>query len=140
MRRVLRFPFITISLLLCAVPACATPDLAFERGTAITEPYALRELDHHRFDLGRLLAPARSADQPLTNDQLFALPSMAPLRKALDEDFKRYIANERAHYPSDASSSTTRCSIRPTRASCSAASSAGWTAHMCRAPIAAKSA
>jgi hypothetical protein len=102
MRRVLRVPFITISLLLCAVPACATPDLAFERGTAITEPYALRELDHHRFDLGRLLAPARSADQPLTNDQLFALPSMAPLRKALDEDFKRYIANERAHYPSDA--------------------------------------
>ena len=102
MRRLLRFPFITIGLLLCACPAYATQDLALDRGTAITEPYALRELDHGRFDLSRVLAPARSADQPLTNDQLFALPSMAPVRKALDEDFKRYIASERAHYPNDA--------------------------------------
>src|SRR5215470_14580170 len=102
MRRVLRFPFMTIGLLLCALPAHATPDAALDRGTAITEPYALRELAHGRFDLGRLLAPARSADQPLTNDQLFALPSMAPVRKALDADFKRYIATQRARFPKDA--------------------------------------
>ena len=102
MKRLLRFPFIATGLLLCAGPAYATPDLALDRGTAITEPYALRELDHGRFDLGRVLAPARPADQPLTNDQLFAPPAMAPVRKALDEDFKRYIQGQRAHYPGDA--------------------------------------
>ena len=31
-----------------------------------------------------VLLPARSADMPLANSQLFALPSMAPVRKALD--------------------------------------------------------
>src|SRR5262249_20775849 len=102
MRRVLRFPFITIGLLLCALPAYAIPDAALDRGTAITEPYALRELDHGRFDLGRLLAPAHAADQPLTNDQLFALPAMAPVHRALDEDFKHYIASQRARFPKDA--------------------------------------
>lgn len=102
MRRVLRFSFITTLLLLCALPAHAMPDAALDRGTAITEPYALRELDHGRFDLGRLLAPARSADQPLTNEKLFALPAMAPVRKALDEDFKRYIASQRTRFPKDA--------------------------------------
>jgi hypothetical protein len=38
---------------------------ALERGTAIIDPLALRELDSGRFGLGRVLLPARSADAPL---------------------------------------------------------------------------
>src|SRR5579864_783975 len=101
MSRVLRLPLFLLGLLCCALPAHAASDLALERGTAIIEPYALRELDHGRFDLARVLAPGRLADTPLTNDQLFALPLMAPVRRALDEDFKRYIAAQKAHYPHD---------------------------------------
>ncbi len=49
---------------------------ALERGTAITDPLALRELDRGRFGIGRMLLPERSANIPLTSGQLFALPSM----------------------------------------------------------------
>ena len=72
-----------------------------ERGTAITDPLALRELDRGRFGLGRILMPARSADAPLTNSQLFALPSMVPVRKALDDEFERYIARHKADLPNE---------------------------------------
>ena len=64
-------------------------------------PLALRELDRGRFGLGRILLPARSADTPLTNSQLFALPSMAPVRKALDDEFDRYIARHKADLPNE---------------------------------------
>ena len=62
-----------------------------ERGAAIIDPLGLRELDRGRFGLDRVLLPARSADMALANDQLFALPSMVPVRKALDDEFDRYI-------------------------------------------------
>ena len=65
----------------------AAPD----RGAAIIDPLGLRELDRGRFGLDRVLLPARSADMALANDQLFALPSMVPVRKALDDEFDRYI-------------------------------------------------
>ena len=39
-----------------------------------------------------MIEPARSTDAPISNDELFALPSMAPVRKALDDEFDRYIA------------------------------------------------
>jgi len=74
---------------------------ALERGTAITDPGSLRELDGGRFGLGRVLLPARSADAPLTNNQLFALPSMAAVRRALDEEFERYIAGHKASDPNE---------------------------------------
>jgi hypothetical protein len=74
---------------------------ALERGAAITEPQGLRELDRGRFGLGRVLLPVRSADVPLANSQLFALPSMAPVRMALDEEFDRYIAKHKADLPSE---------------------------------------
>jgi len=38
----------------------------------------------------------RSSSAPLTNSQVFALPSMAPVRKALDDEFDRYIARHKA--------------------------------------------
>ena len=76
---------------------------ALERGTAITDPVALRELDRGRFGLARILAPARSADTPLTDGELFALPSMAPVRKALDAEFDRYIDSTRRNCRTKAS-------------------------------------
>jgi hypothetical protein len=91
----------TLVLLCCALPARAAQNVALERGAAIIDPLALRELDHGRFGLGRIMMPMRSADTPLTNEQLFALPSMAPVRKALDDEFERYIASHRAGLPNE---------------------------------------
>ena len=67
-----------------------------ERGTAIIDPLALRELDRGRFGLGRVMLPARSADGPLGNSQLFALPSLVPVREALDAAFDKYISRHKA--------------------------------------------
>ena len=53
------------------------------------------------FGLSRVLLPMRSSNAPLTNSQLFALPSMAPVRKALDDEFDRYIARHKANLPSE---------------------------------------
>jgi hypothetical protein len=84
----------------CTLPARADgPPL--ERGTAIIDPLALRELDGGRFALSHIMMPARSADTPLTAAQLFALPSMAPVRRALDDDFQRYIAKHKAELPNE---------------------------------------
>ncbi len=84
----------------CALPARADgPPL--ERGTAIIDPAALRELDGGRFGLSRIMVPERSADTPLTTAQLFALPSMAPVGLALDDDFDRYIAKHKAELPNE---------------------------------------
>ena len=86
--------------LCCAWPAHADgPPL--ERGTAIIDPPALRELDGGRFSLSHIMTPARSADTPLTSAQLFALPSMAPVRRALDDEFERYIARHNVELPNE---------------------------------------
>ena len=74
---------------------------ALERGTAITDPLGLRELDRGRLGLGGVLLPMRSSSTPLTNSQVFALPSMAPVRKALDDEFDRYIARHKASLPNE---------------------------------------
>jgi hypothetical protein len=102
MSRPLRFLAAFLILLagaLSARDALSAPTL--ERGTAITDPLALRELDHGRFGLARVMAPARSADSPLANSQLFALPSMVAVRKALDGEFERYIARHKAKLPNE---------------------------------------
>ena len=88
----------------CAAPATATPgamqSAALERGTAITDPSALRELDRGGFGLARIMTPTRAADTQLTDAQLFALPSMLTVRAALDIEFDRYTANLKAELPS----------------------------------------
>jgi hypothetical protein len=61
----------------------------------------LRELDHGRFGLGGVIPPARSSDAAITNSQLFALPSMVPVRKALDDEFDRYIAHHKTSIPNE---------------------------------------
>jgi hypothetical protein len=93
---------VTVFILLGSVlPLRAMQGVALERGTAITDPAALRELDRGRFGLGRIMLPMRSTDVPLTNSQLFALPSMAAVRKALDDEFDRYIARHKATLPNE---------------------------------------
>src|SRR5690242_20377138 len=91
----------TFLFLCCALPAVAADRPPLERGTAIIDPAALRELDDGRFGLTRIMIPARSANIPLTNAELFALPSMAPVKKALDEDFERYVETHKAEIPNE---------------------------------------
>jgi hypothetical protein len=91
--------FILLSSVLPLRPAQSAE--ALERGTAITDPLALRELDHGQFGLTRIMPPMRSSNAPLTNSQLFALPSMVPVRKALDQEFERYITRHKADLPNE---------------------------------------
>jgi hypothetical protein len=98
----LRFFVILFILLASMLPARhAQSAAALERGTAIIDPLALRELDSGRFGLGRVLLPARPVDAPIANSELFALPSLAPVRKALDDEFERYIVRHKADLPNE---------------------------------------
>jgi hypothetical protein len=100
MSRALRL-FLAVFLLCCVTPAPAKDATALERGTAITDPLALRELDAGRFGLTRIMIPERSANVPLTSGQLFSLLSMAPVKKALDADFDRYVERHEAELPNE---------------------------------------
>jgi hypothetical protein len=101
MGRALRF-LVTFFILVAGVlPARDARAAALERGAAITDPLALRKLDRGRFSLDRLILPIRSGSAPLTNSQLFVLPSMAALRKALDEEFDRYIQRHKSNLPGE---------------------------------------
>src|SRR5690242_4077101 len=95
--------FLTVLVVLCAflplIGAKSAPLL--ERGLAITDAFALRELDRGRFGLGRMLAPARSPNTPINDSELFALASLAPVRKALDEELQRYVEQHKAASPSE---------------------------------------
>ena len=101
MSRAPGFLAIAFALLCGALPVRAAQDAALERGTAITDPAALRELDGGRFRLDRMLLPERSADAPLSNSDLFALPSMAPIRQAIDGEFERYVIRHNASLPKE---------------------------------------
>jgi hypothetical protein len=101
MSRALHFLTILVALLCGAFAARAAPDKPLERGTAITDPSVLRDLDHGRFGLGSMLSPQRPADRPLDNAELFALPSIAPIRAALDREFDRYVARHGRELPNE---------------------------------------
>jgi hypothetical protein len=99
--RVLRFLLTMVFLLCGAALAHAADNAPLERGTTIIDPLALRAFDRGRFGLARIMMPTRSGDMPLTNAQLFALPSMAPVKKALDADFERYVVKHKAELPNE---------------------------------------
>jgi hypothetical protein len=101
MSRALYSVVILLALLCGALAARAAQDKALERGTAITDPSVLRDLDHGRLGLGSMLAPQRPVDRPLDDAELFALPSMAPIRAALDHEFDRYIARHDQNLPNE---------------------------------------
>jgi hypothetical protein len=90
-----------VVLLIGACPAQAASDAPLERGTAIIDPAALRELDHGRLGLMHVMMPWRSDNRALTNEQLFALPSMMQAAKALDADFARYVERHKAEMPDE---------------------------------------
>jgi hypothetical protein len=92
---------VTTLVLLCGVLTARAGQSALERGTAIIDPQGLRELDRGRLGLSGVILPMRSSNAPLTSSQLFALPSMAPVRKALDDEFDRYIAHHKVSLPNE---------------------------------------
>ena len=94
-----RFSVVLLCLLAGALPARAAPDRPLERGIAVTDPLALRELDRGRFGLGRILNPSRDDARPLDNAELFAQPAVAPVKSAIDAEFDRYIARHAVEQP-----------------------------------------
>ena len=101
MGRPLRSLFIILALVCLSPLNGAHSAPALERGSAVTDPPALRELDHGRFGLVRMLAASQASSGPLTGSALFALPSMAPVRKSLDDEFERYVQRHKAELPND---------------------------------------
>ncbi|MGJ4951765.1 hypothetical protein [Bradyrhizobium sp. HKCCYLS20291] len=96
----LRPLLVGLAMLCCCPLAQADESAPIERGAAILEPFALRDLDQGSFSLARMLAPA-AANAPLTDAALFALPSMQPARKALDAELDRYVARHKATLPNE---------------------------------------
>jgi hypothetical protein len=98
----LRSLLIALALLYGSMaPSYAQNAPALERGVAITDPFALRELDRGRFGLAGMLAASRSMSGPITDSALFALPSMAPVRTSLDREFEQYVRKHKAALPND---------------------------------------
>ena len=97
----LRFAVVLLCLLAGVPSVRAAPDKPLERGTAVTDPLALRELDRGRFGLGRILNPSRDDARPLDNAELFAQPAIAPVKPAIDAEFDRYIARHAAERPAE---------------------------------------
>ena len=98
----MHYVLIALLLLTGVLPARAAPAAAaLERATAIIDPAALGELDRGKFGIGRLLLPERSSNAPLTDSQLFALPSMLPVRQAIDAEFERYVARHKISLPNE---------------------------------------
>ncbi|WP_291869924.1 hypothetical protein [Bradyrhizobium sp.] len=97
----MRFLPIILVLLCSALPAHAIEGAALERGAAITDPLALRELDGGRIGLKRIVLPANADGTPIDNRDLFALPSMGPVRRALDREFDRYVAAHQSGLPQE---------------------------------------
>jgi len=97
MSRPLRSLLIAIALLCLMQPRLVRSAQSLERGTAILNPAALRELDRGPFGLARMLGAASNGS--LTDSALFALPSMAQIRTSLDAEFERYIAQHQVDLP-----------------------------------------
>ena len=90
-----------VVLILTGAAAAQASDAPLERGTAMTDPGALRELDRNRLGLMHVMMPWRSDSRPLSNAELFALPSMAEVAKALDADVARYIDRHKVELPDE---------------------------------------
>jgi len=109
--RALRFVVIILVLLCGVLPARGVQGAALERGAAISDPYALRGLelgehptngrDRAGFGLRPFIPAARTVAAPILNDELFALPSMAPVRQTIDAEFERYVARHRGELPGE---------------------------------------
>ncbi len=103
MSRVSRLLLALVVLCSGVLSSPAADNKPLERGTAMTDPALLRELDQHdRLTISRLLWRERNADFPLSTDMLFAwLPQLAQIRPAIDAEFERYVARHKANSPNE---------------------------------------
>jgi len=81
-----------------AAGTASADDPRLERGTAITDPKALRDLDQDVFGVNRVLLGG-TAQGTASNARLFAAPSMVSVRQAIDREFDHYVARQQADYP-----------------------------------------
>ena len=120
MSRALRILVAVVVLFSGAVSSTAAENVPLARGTAITDPDLLRQLDQNdALTISRLLWPERNANFPLTTDQMFSsLSQLKPILPAIDAEFDRYVAQSqggarRARPSASARASTSSCSIEP---------------------------
>ena len=76
----LRFLVVMLALAVRALAGARSAGAALERGTAIIDPGALRELDRGTIWPRPHAGTGARAALPLDNAQLFALPAMAPVK------------------------------------------------------------
>ena len=103
MSRALRILLAVVVLLGGAVSLSAAENASLTRGTAITDPNVLRKLDQNDvLTISRLLWPERNANFPLMTDQLFSwMPQLKEIPPAIDAEFDRYIAQQKAAFPTE---------------------------------------
>lgn len=103
MSRALRILVAVAALVGGAVPLFAAENAPVARGTAITDPDLLKKLDQHDvLTISRLLWPERNANVPLTTDLMFSwLSQLKQIPPAIDAEFERYVAQQKAAYPSE---------------------------------------
>jgi hypothetical protein len=102
--------FLLVLVMVCGVLLpCAARCAEIDRALAIVDPLTLRELDlrehrseavpHPGFALGRMLGEPVLSDSEISNDKLFALPSMTAVRGAIDQAIAQYAARRLAGEP-----------------------------------------
>lgn len=103
MSRALRILVAVAALVGGAVPLFAAENASLTRGTAITDPDLLKKLDQHDvLTISRLLWPERNANVPLTTDLMFSwFSQLKQIPPAIDAEFERYVAQQKAAYPSE---------------------------------------
>lgn len=103
MSRALRILVAVAALVGGAVPLFAAEHASLTRGTAITDPDLLKKLDQNDvLTISRLLWPERNATFPLTTDLMFSwLSQLKEIPPAIDAEFERYIAQQKAAYPTE---------------------------------------
>ena len=103
MSRALRILLTVVVLFGGVTSLFAAENAQFTRGTAITDPDVLRKLDQNDvLTISRLLWPERNANFPLATDLLFSwLAQLKDIPPAIDAEFDRYIAQQKAAYPSE---------------------------------------
>lgn len=103
MSRALRIVLAAVVLLGGVMSLSAAENAQLTRGTAITDPSLLRKLDEQdTLTISRLLWPERNANFPLTTDLLFtSLPQLKEIPPAIDAEFERYVAQQKAAWPTE---------------------------------------
>ncbi|MBR0785424.1 hypothetical protein [Bradyrhizobium iriomotense] len=103
MSRALRILVAVVVLFGGVMSLSAAENAQLTRGTAVTDPDLLRKLDQDDvLTISRLLWPERNANFPLTNDLLFSwLPQLKDIPPAIDAEFDRYIAQQKATWPTE---------------------------------------